>query len=129
MRKRRPYGSAEWLSMVVYCKTCGEPALLSRRWWSRRSKGVSINKDAMINCVSGSVHKSMSRPLRVVFTIRPKASNRFLGEVHLASLSCTNSPSAYASMMFLFISSQLCVLLPLDNPSRSCPCHSLVVNI
>ena len=41
--------------MVVYCKTCGGPAQLSRRWWTRRSKGISINKEALSIGVSGSV--------------------------------------------------------------------------
>ena len=49
--------SVERLSMVVYCKTCGGPAQLSRRWWSRRSKGISINKEALNMCVSGSVQQ------------------------------------------------------------------------
>ena len=49
--------SVDRLSMVVYCKTCGGPALLSRRWWTRRSKGISINKEALSTCVSGSVQQ------------------------------------------------------------------------
>lgn len=49
--------SVDRLSMVVYCKTCGGPALLNRRWWSRRSKGISINKEALNICVSGSVQQ------------------------------------------------------------------------
>lgn len=49
--------SVERLSMVVYCKTCGGPAQLSRRWWSRRSKGISINKEALSIGVSGSVQQ------------------------------------------------------------------------
>ena len=39
--------SVDRVSMVVYCKTCGGPAQLSRRWWARRSKGISINKEAL----------------------------------------------------------------------------------
>ena len=49
--------SVDRLSMVVYCKTCGGPAQLSRRWWTRRSKGISINKEALSMCVSGSVQQ------------------------------------------------------------------------
>lgn len=43
--------------MVVYCKTCGMPAQLSRRWWARWSKGISINNEALNTCVSGSVQQ------------------------------------------------------------------------
>src|SRR5690554_565461 len=49
--------SVDRLSMVVYCKTCGGPTQLSRRWWSRRSKGISINEEALNMCVSGSVQQ------------------------------------------------------------------------
>jgi hypothetical protein len=49
--------SVDRVSMVVYCKTCGGPALLNRRWWARRSKGISINKEALNICVSGSVQQ------------------------------------------------------------------------
>jgi hypothetical protein len=49
--------SVDRLSMVVYCKTCGGPAQLNRRWWSRRSKGISINNEALNTCVSGSVQQ------------------------------------------------------------------------
>jgi hypothetical protein len=55
--------SVDRLSMVVYCKTCGEPALLNRRWWSRRSKGISINKEALSIGVSGSVQQVDEPPL------------------------------------------------------------------
>ncbi len=47
--------SVDRVSMVIYCKTCGGPALLSRRWWSRRSKGISINKEALSTRASSSV--------------------------------------------------------------------------
>lgn len=40
-------GSVDRTSMVIYCKACGEPAQLSRRWWPRRSKGISINKEGL----------------------------------------------------------------------------------
>ncbi len=43
--------------LVVYCKTCGGLTQLSRRWWSRRSKGISINEEALNMCVSGSVQQ------------------------------------------------------------------------
>nr|WP_205341921.1 transposase [Denitrificimonas caeni] len=59
--------SVDRLSMVVYCKTCGGPAQLSRRWWSRRSKGISINKEALSIGVSGSVQQVDEPPLAGVF--------------------------------------------------------------
>nr|WP_269751431.1 transposase [Denitrificimonas caeni] len=55
--------SVDRLSMLVYCKTCGGPAQLSRRWWSRRLKGISINKETLSNCVSGSVQQVDEPPL------------------------------------------------------------------
>lgn len=45
------------LSMVIYCTTCGEPTLLHRRWWPRRSKGISINKEGLRDRASGHVQQ------------------------------------------------------------------------
>ena len=47
--------SVDRLSMVVYCKTYGVPAKLSRRWWAHRPKRISNNKEAPSACVCGSL--------------------------------------------------------------------------
>ena len=38
--------SADWATMVLYCKSCGGRSHLSFRWWPLRRKGNSINKEA-----------------------------------------------------------------------------------
>lgn len=43
----RPEQSGSGLrTMLLYCKTCGDPAKLRFRCWPHRSKGISINKEA-----------------------------------------------------------------------------------
>lgn len=55
------------LTMVIYCQTCGVPAQLKRRWWPRRSKGNSINREALKVRASSSVQQVDEPNLAAVF--------------------------------------------------------------
>lgn len=47
-------------TMLLYCKTCGDPAKLRYRSWPHRSKGISINKEAPPHAwVGGMYNKEM----------------------------------------------------------------------
>ena len=59
--------SVDRLTRVIYCQTCGVPAQLRRRWWPGRSKGNSINREALKVRVSGSVQQVDEPHLAAVF--------------------------------------------------------------
>lgn len=45
-------------TMLLYCKTCGDPAKLRFRSWPKRSKGISINKEAPSHAGVGGMYNN-----------------------------------------------------------------------
>jgi len=85
-----------------------------------RSLVKQISPDKSMNCPCATASFTVAVRSHGFVVLDPK---RFAGP----ALPTRLQPTPH--MMFLFISSQFCVRLPLDRPSQVGPCHSLVVII
>lgn len=49
--------SATYITMLIYCKSCGRPSMLRYQAWPTREKGNSINKAQSQHCSGGHVQQ------------------------------------------------------------------------